>query len=181
MPPAPPPERMAPETLSEDRWATPIGVMIVVWDAEARLRMLDWEDCEARWLRLLRLGYGSAPPVRETAPAAIRQTLDAYFAGEPDALNGLSCAARGTPFQQSVWRALREIPTGRTESYGGLAARIGRPSAVRAVGLANGSNPIGLVAPCHRVIGANGSLTGYAGGLARKAWLLRHEGVALVG
>jgi len=81
----------------------------------------------------------------------------------------------GTPFQRAVWRALREIPRGATESYSKLAQRIGRPTAVRAVGLANGSNPIGIVVPCHRVIGANGSLTGYGGGMERKRWLLEHE------
>jgi methylated-DNA-[protein]-cysteine S-methyltransferase len=81
----------------------------------------------------------------------------------------------GTPFQQTVWAALREIPCGQTISYATLARRIGRPSAVRAVGLANGANPVGIVIPCHRVIGANGTLTGYGGGLDRKRWLLSHE------
>ena len=83
------------------------------------------------------------------------------------------------PFQREVWAALRAIPVGATTSYGRLAAAIGRPKAVRAVGLANGSNPIGIVVPCHRVIGADASLTGYGGGLERKRWLLEHEGVHL--
>jgi len=81
----------------------------------------------------------------------------------------------GTPFQQEVWRSLRAIPCGTTTSYGKLAAQIGRPAAVRAVGLANGANPVAVVIPCHRVIGSNGSLTGYGGGLERKRWLLDHE------
>ena len=90
----------------------------------------------------------------------------------------MACRSRpiGTPFQRAVWRALREIPCGETRSYGEIARRIGRPKAVRAVGLANGANPIGIVVPCHRVIGSNGTLTGYGGGIERKRWLLAHEG-----
>ena len=106
--------------------------------------------------------------------AAARRQLEEYFAGERTDFD-LPLAPVGTPFQQDVWRALREIPYGVTTSYAAIAVRIGRPSAVRAVGAANGRNPIGLVVPCHRVIGANGKLVGYAGGLDRKAWLLDHE------
>ena len=98
-----------------------------------------------------------------------------YFDGELAAINELPVRTAGTPFQRDVWRALREIPHGTTVSYGKLAKQIGRPNAVRAVGLANGSNPIGVVVPCHRVIGSNGSLTGYGGGIERKRWLLDHE------
>lgn len=103
-----------------------------------------------------------------------RAQLQAYFAGTLREFK-LPLAAAGTPFQQRVWRALCEIPYGETISYGELARRIGRPGAARAVGLANGRNPISIVVPCHRVIGANGSLTGYGGGLERKRWLLAHE------
>ena len=103
-----------------------------------------------------------------------RTQLQAYFAGELRDFE-LPLAAQGTPFQQGVWRALRDIPYGETISYGELARRIAQPAAARAVGLANGRNPIAIVVPCHRVIGANGSLTGYGGGLARKRWLLAHE------
>jgi methylated-DNA-[protein]-cysteine S-methyltransferase len=99
----------------------------------------------------------------------------AYFDGDLHAIDALPVATEGTVFQKSVWQALRTIPTGKTMSYGELAVKIGKPAAVRAVGLANGSNPIGVVVPCHRVIGANGSLTGYGGGLERKRWLLDHE------
>lgn len=106
--------------------------------------------------------------------AVAREQLQAYFAGHLR-LFDLPLAAGGTPFQQTVWRALREIPYGQTLSYGELAARIGQPGAARAVGLANGQNPLAIVVPCHRVIGARGALTGYAGGLARKRWLLTHE------
>jgi methylated-DNA-[protein]-cysteine S-methyltransferase len=109
------------------------------------------------------------------APKSIVKVLNAYFAGELDALNDVPVATGGTEFQRKVWRALRMIPAGATMSYGELAAKIGRPSASRAVGAANGSNPVAIVVPCHRVIGANGTLTGYGGGLPRKRWLLDHE------
>jgi methylated-DNA-[protein]-cysteine S-methyltransferase len=103
-----------------------------------------------------------------------RAQLQAYFGGELQSFD-LPLAMNGTPFQQTVWSALRNIPYGATISYGELARRIGKPKASRAVGLANGSNPLSIVVPCHRVIGADGSLTGYGGGLERKRWLLRHE------
>lgn len=112
---------------------------------------------------------------REDAPLleAIEQ-LDAYFSGERFRFD-LPLAASGTPFQEQVWEALRKIPCGETISYGELARRIGRPSASRAVGAANGQNPLPIVVPCHRVIGANGKLTGYAGGIKIKKYLLEHE------
>ncbi|MET1080965.1 MAG: methylated-DNA--[protein]-cysteine S-methyltransferase [Pseudomonas sp.] len=100
--------------------------------------------------------------------------LDAYFAGQLQHFN-LPLAATGTPFQQRVWRELLAIPFGETRSYGQLAQRLGMPGASRAVGLANGRNPLSIIVPCHRVIGADGSLTGYGGGLERKRWLLAHE------
>ena len=99
----------------------------------------------------------------------------AYFEGEITAIDKLPTATNGTGFQREVWAELRRIPPATTISYGQLAERIGRPKAVRAVGMANGSNPVGVVVPCHRVIGSNGKLTGYGGGLHRKEWLLRHE------
>jgi methylated-DNA-[protein]-cysteine S-methyltransferase len=104
--------------------------------------------------------------------------LDAYFAGRRQVFD-LPLAALGTPFQRRVWDALATIDYGRTCSYAQIAAQVGAPRAVRAVGAANARNPIGIVVPCHRVIGTNGRLTGYAGGLERKAQLLRLEGVAL--
>jgi len=113
--------------------------------------------------------------VREEAPfATLADQLERYFTGEAVEFD-VPLRARGTPFQERVWAALREIPHGATISYGELARRLGTPGASRAVGLANGRNPIAIVIPCHRVIGADGSLTGYGGGLERKAWLLRHE------
>ena len=113
------------------------------------------------------------------APAALRDNLAAYFAGDLDALGRIPWATGGTPFQRSVWTALADIPAGTTMTYGALAAQIGAPRAVRAVGHANGANPISVVVPCHRLVGANGTLTGYGGGLHRKQWLLEHEGVRL--
>jgi methylated-DNA-[protein]-cysteine S-methyltransferase len=112
----------------------------------------------------------------DPAPALLlaRTQLREYFAGVRTAFD-LAVAPRGTPFQQAVWAALREIPFGRTTSYSGIARSIGRPDAVRAVGAANGSNPIPIIQPCHRVVGADGSLTGFGGGLERKRWLLAHE------
>lgn len=112
-------------------------------------------------------------------PDAVAGPLAAYFAGDLGALTRLRVAPRGTPFQARVWAALREIPAGRTASYSEVARAIGAPSAVRAVGAANGQNPIAIVVPCHRVIGKGGSLVGYGGGLEKKRWLLRHEGALL--
>jgi methylated-DNA-[protein]-cysteine S-methyltransferase len=103
-----------------------------------------------------------------------RRQLEAYFAGELREFT-LELAPEGTLFRQKVWRALAEIPYGATESYGSVAERIGLPQAARAVGLANGRNPISIVVPCHRVIGKSGALVGYGGGLERKQWLLAHE------
>ncbi|HEX2088219.1 MAG TPA: methylated-DNA--[protein]-cysteine S-methyltransferase [Solirubrobacteraceae bacterium] len=111
---------------------------------------------------------------RDPALAGVVAQLDAYFAGERTAF-GLPLAPAGTAFQRRVWEALREIPYGETISYRELAARAGNPAACRAAGHANGRNPIAIVVPCHRVVGADGRLTGYGGGLERKAWLLAHE------
>jgi methylated-DNA-[protein]-cysteine S-methyltransferase len=102
--------------------------------------------------------------------------LRAYFDGVLDALDSLPVDLAGTPFQRKVWSALRTIPAGTTKSYAALAETVGITGGARPVGTANGRNPVAIVIPCHRVIGADGSLTGYAGGLARKRWLLRHEG-----
>ena len=163
--------------LALDRVLSPIGPLLVVSDDEGRLRALDFHDDESRLRRLLRLHYGTDGHALEPGrvPRAIGDALDAFFGGELGATCGIAVETGGTPFQRRVWAALRRIPAGTTTSYGALAAAIGRPTAVRAVGLANGGNPIPIVVPCHRVIGADGSLTGYGGGIARKRWLLEHE------
>ena len=165
-----------PDGLILARIPTPIGVALVVTDAQDRVRAFDWADYEPRMRRLLRLHYGPGlDPRAGASPLRLVQALDRYFAGDLFTIDDLPTATAGTTFQRAVWAALRQIPVGETTSYSALAARIGRPNAVRAVGLANGSNPIGLVVPCHRVIGASGALTGYGGGLDRKRWLLAHE------
>jgi methylated-DNA-[protein]-cysteine S-methyltransferase len=168
------------EILLLDRFSTPIGTALLVSDEQERLRAFDWFDYEDRMARLLRLHYGKDAVMREgRAPRGVLDALGEYFAGQVQAIERIECHTGGTTFQRRVWEALRTIPAGQTMSYGELAAQIGSPKAVRAVGLANGANPVGLVVPCHRVIGANGTLTGYGGGLERKRWLLRHEGVTL--
>jgi methylated-DNA-[protein]-cysteine S-methyltransferase len=163
--------------LSIDRLDTPIGQLLIVADQTGNLRAVDWADHEPRMHRLLRLHYGENGYTLEPAsdPHGLTTTMSAYFAGEIRAIESVPGQTSGTPFQRSVWRELREIPCGATVSYAKLAERIARPTAVRAVGLANGSNPIGIVVPCHRVIGSDGSLTGYGGGVDRKRWLLEHE------
>lgn len=164
-----------PERLVRDVLATPVAPIRLITDEDGVLRMLDFDEDSPRVARLLARYYGGVPVEAGRAPAAMRVDLAAYFEGEMEALARVPWRVTGTDFQREVWRALVEIPAGTTTSYGALAARIGRPSAVRAVGLANGANPIGIVVPCHRVIGANGSLTGYGGGIERKRWLLTHE------
>jgi methylated-DNA-[protein]-cysteine S-methyltransferase len=169
-----------PEWFSLDHLPTPLGSMSVVVDDRGALCALDWGDHEARMQRLLRLHHGAdfTLAARPLVPA-VRRPLEAYFTGDLGAIDGLEVRTGGTPFQREVWAALRTIRAGQTMTYGGLAALIGRPSSVRAVGLANGANPVGIVVPCHRVIGASGALTGYAAGLPRKRWLLEHEGARL--
>jgi len=160
-----------------DRVRSPMGALLCVWDDAERLRTLDFEDHEARMRRLLHAQYRGRRDelVAGRAPKPIRDALAAYFAGDLGALDAIETETGGTEFQRTVWRALRRIPAGDTTSYGALAAKLGRPNASRAVGLANGANPIGIVVPCHRVIGASGALTGYGGGIERKRWLLAHE------
>jgi methylated-DNA-[protein]-cysteine S-methyltransferase len=169
---------MAALTFAIETLATPLGVLLLLTDDKERLRGLDWDDHRPRLHRLLRRQYGAAGVVLvdRRAPTPARRALEGYFAGDLAAIDGLPVETAGTPFQRTVWAALRRIPVGQTLSYGALAAAIGRPSAVRAVGLANGANPVGIVVPCHRVIGADASLTGYGGGIERKRWLLDHEG-----
>ena len=164
-----------------DRTATPIGELIVIADGDGKLRTIDWTDHEARMKVLLDRYYGKGrytlTPKRD--PGGLTSAMRRYFKGEIGVLKDLPVATSGTDFQTSIWKALRKIKDGTTISYGELARRIGKPKAVRAAGLANGQNPISIVVPCHRVIGSNGSLTGYGGGLHRKQWLLAHEGAML--
>jgi methylated-DNA-[protein]-cysteine S-methyltransferase len=170
---------MPPDTFNLDRLETPIGVALLVTDGNGILRALDWDDYEPRMRELLRLQYGDVVLRDARSPRDIRAALSGYFEGDLANLNTIKWRVAGTPFQRKAWTALPAIPPGTTMSYGALAAQLGMPRAVRAVGHANGSNPISVVVPCHRLIGANGSLVKYGGGLERKRWLLAHEGVAL--
>jgi methylated-DNA-[protein]-cysteine S-methyltransferase len=164
-----------------DRMRTPIGKALLAFDDEGWLRALDWEEYEPRVLRLLRHYYGAGVALEAgRGLVSVIHALEAYFAGDLAGIERIVCRSDGTPFQQAVWTALRTIPAGRTLSYSALAAKLGAPRAVRAVGLANGANPISIVIPCHRVIGADGTLTGYGGGLERKRWLLMHEGASFL-
>jgi methylated-DNA-[protein]-cysteine S-methyltransferase len=168
-----------PVTFGLDRLPTPIGVALLVTDSDGALRALDWEDYAPRMKQLLRLHYGAVVLQDARAPQAIRAALSGYFKGDLDRLKTIQWRVAGTPFQRQVWTALPGIIAGCTMSYGALAAQLDRPNAMRAVGHANGSNPISVVLPCHRLIGANGSLVKYGGGIERKRWLLAHEGVTL--
>jgi methylated-DNA-[protein]-cysteine S-methyltransferase len=161
-----------------DRVESPVGTIVLISDGDA-LRVLDFVDCEERMQRLLRLHYGPQPVVESRESLGIKRSVEAYFAGELTSVEAVPVRTEGTAFQKQVWAELRHIAAGTTVSYGELAKRIGRPGASRAVGLANGSNPIAIVVPCHRVIGSTGALTGYGGGIERKRWLLRHEGAQL--
>jgi methylated-DNA-[protein]-cysteine S-methyltransferase len=129
---------------------------------------------------MLRRWYPSESVELHSDPAGAVRVLQRYFDGVADALDGVPVEMNGTVFQKQVWEALRAVKAGTTTSYAAIAKAIERPEAVRAVGAANGANPVALIVPCHRIIGTNGSLTGYGGGLETKRWLLRHEGVLLV-
>jgi len=160
--------------LTLGRYDSPIGPLAIATDDDILLAIDFNGDVKSLARRL------SLPDTADAFPHAARPVLDrleAYFAGDLAALDQIAVRPAGTPFQRRVWDALRTIRAGTTSSYRDLAACIGSPSAVRAVGAANGANPIPIVVPCHRVIGTNGALVGYGGGLDRKRWLLAHEGI----
>lgn len=151
---------------------TPIGKLNVAL-GDGALVSVDFDIGLEELRRRLERRLGSVELEQVMHPPAA--AVAAYFRGNLRAIDTLAVAPMGTPFQSQVWAALRRIPAGQTVSYGELARRVGRPGSVRAVGGANGDNPVAVVVPCHRVIGADGSLTGYGGGLERKRWLLVHE------
>ena len=155
---------------------SPLGPILLMTRADGALLAVEFSDHKQRLERLLRRFWGISLPQADTAaPAPLAEAFAAYFGGQVDALAGLPIAFSGTPFQQRAWRALCCIPAGKTITYAEQANGLGTPKAVRAVGNANGANPLGLVVPCHRVVASRGGLGGYAGGLSRKAWLLQHE------
>ncbi|MEL7477114.1 MAG: methylated-DNA--[protein]-cysteine S-methyltransferase [Cyanobacteria bacterium J06555_12] len=158
-----------------DLVASPIGHLLVVTQ-NTTLCAIDFEDCKERMLSLLQKRFGELQLEAVNNPGGVSDRIRAYLAGDLHSVDSIPTQTGGTDFQQQVWQTLRTIPPGYVSTYGELAQKLGRPRAARAVGMTNGLNPIAIVLPCHRVIGANGSLTGYAGGLKRKEWLLSHEG-----
>lgn len=156
------------------RLDSPVGGVLLAVGAQG-LCALDFTDSELEVRKRLERAHPGATFSTGPRATSAAQIVKAYFEGDLGALDDLQVAATGTEFQKKVWAALRKIPLGATTSYSKIAASIGNPSAVRAVGAANGRNPIALVVPCHRVIAADGTLCGYAGGLWRKQWLLKHE------
>lgn len=166
--------------LHRGRMDSPVGELLLVWRGgtcaePAELCLLDFEQARAERLVRHHHGVELASLEESPVPRVIADALSSYFGGALDALARVPIWCGGTDFERTVWAALTTIPAGTTQTYGELAKSLGRPSASRAVGRANGANPLGVVVPCHRVIGASGALTGYAGGLERKAWLLAHE------
>jgi O-6-methylguanine DNA methyltransferase len=168
------------EILHTARFESPIGPLFAA-TSDRGLAYLELPHASGRlfagWQRVAAPGVHVVPGFAPNR-AAIAQVLE-YLEGKRRAFE-LALDLRGTPFQRAVWATLLAIPYGETRTYADVARAIGHPRAVRAVGAANGANPIALVVPCHRVIGSDGSLTGYGGGIDRKRWLLRHEGVLLV-
>jgi methylated-DNA-[protein]-cysteine S-methyltransferase len=167
----------AKERLFLDHVMTPVGEFALVADREGRLRAAGFTEGHGRMTKELEAcsAEDRGDVVSASNPSGLTKLMKSYFGGELDAIDAITVFADGTPFQRSVWAVLRQIPCGETWSYADVARRIKNPGAVRAVGLANGANPIGVVVPCHRVIGSDGTLTGYGGGIERKRWLLAHE------
>jgi len=161
--------------LDYDEFNSPIGRILFASD-DAAVCALDFAEFESRMQALLARRYGQVEFRRGSDPLDLKRSLRDYFAGDLHAFDSTPVCTGGTAFQEVVWKALRTIPVGETWSYGQLAVRLRRPKAARAVGHANSMNPVAIIVPCHRVIGASSALTGYAGGLERKQWLLRHEG-----
>jgi methylated-DNA-[protein]-cysteine S-methyltransferase len=170
---------MEASTKTKLNWGSvnsPLGPILVV-TAGQHLCALEFADHKRRMLKILQARYGKFSLVATQNPLGICDRIQSYFAGDYSSLASISVNLGGTVFQQQVWSALRDIPVGTTLTYGELATQLGNPNANRAVGMANSRNPVAIVVPCHRVVGANAQLTGYAGGLERKQWLLEHEGV----
>ncbi len=168
---------MHPE-LRYETLESPLGPLVLALHGDAMCG-LEFADALPRLQHWLTRAFG-APPMPPPASMAspdsrAARCLARYFAGDVAAIDEVEIDIPGTPFQQRCWQALRDVPAGTHSTYAAQAARLGHPRAARAVGLANARNPIAIVVPCHRLVGADGTLTGYAGGLARKAWLLEHE------
>lgn len=158
-----------------DEFSSPIGRILFASDGEA-VCSLDFSGYEERMTTLLERRFGPSKFCKKSDPLKLHARLTAYFDGDLHVFDNVPTRGQGSEFQETVWQALREIPPGATWTYGQLAQRLKRPQAARAVGHANSQNPIAIIVPCHRVIGASSKLTGYAAGLERKEWLLKHEG-----
>lgn len=161
-----------------DTLPSAIGDILLVSDGVS-LCALDFADYETRLLTLLNKRFAAVTLEPCANPQGFSDRLRAYLAGDLHSFDTVPVNPGGTAFQRQVWIALRQIPAGTVATYGELAAKLGKPTAYRAVGMANSLNPVAIAQPCHRVVGTNGQLTGYAGGLERKQWLLHHEGVDL--
>jgi methylated-DNA-[protein]-cysteine S-methyltransferase len=162
-----------------DRVETPIGDMILV-AKDGVLLLLEFQDSEDRVAREMRARFGEVELQEASNPFGLSDFIRDYFTGNLHALDTLITDGGGTAFEQQVWKELRKIPAGSTVSYGDIARKLGDINLSRAVGIANARNPVAVVVPCHRVIGSDGTMTGYGGGLHRKEWLLRHEGALLI-
>jgi methylated-DNA-[protein]-cysteine S-methyltransferase len=162
-----------------DRISTPIGDMILI-ARDGVILLLEFADTDGRVMREMKARFGQVVLQPTDNPFGLSDVIRDYFAGQLHAIDQLISDGGGTDFERKVWSELRNIACGTTCSYGDIARKLGDINLSRAVGLANGKNPVAIVVPCHRVIGADGSMTGYGGGLARKQWLLRHEGALLL-
>jgi methylated-DNA-[protein]-cysteine S-methyltransferase len=162
-----------------DRIETPIGDMILV-AKDGVVLLLEFADADDRVAREMRARFGEMELQKASNPFGLSDIIRDYFAGNLHAIDNLITDGGGTQFEQQVWKELRKIPVGATISYGDIARKLGDINLSRAVGIANARNPVAVVVPCHRVIGSDGTMTGYGGGLHRKEWLLRHEGALLI-
>ena len=171
------PASSSPSLLISGTIDTPIGPLTLIADEAGMLHMAEFSHCLDRMERWLgrRLGKDRAKLEAGNVPGSVEDAFAAYFGGDVGAIRGLAVWLTGTAFQNEVWTALRDIRPGETFSYGMFADGLGRPQSARAVGHANGANPLSIVVPCHRLVGADGALTNYGGGIERKRWLLDHE------
>ena len=165
-------------SLEYDLYQSPVGEIFFAAQGD-KLCFLDFNDNDGRIDKLLRQRFGDYELTKKPGLLDVSHRLDRYFQGDSDAFDEIELETYGTEFQQNVWRQLRKIDSGSSISYDQLARNVGNPKAVRAVASANARNPIAIIIPCHRVIGKNGSMRGYAGGVERKIWLLQHEGAIL--
>ncbi|MEH6632660.1 MAG: methylated-DNA--[protein]-cysteine S-methyltransferase [Halopseudomonas aestusnigri] len=165
---------MTEDSLLVSRHRSPIGEIVAIYRDDI-LCHLDFTDCQSRWEKLLRRRFPKLSLNEDLIKSEMEERLQAYFTNEKNAFDGIQMDTGGTDFQKQVWDALCKVPFGATETYSSMAEIIGKPKAIRAMAAANALNPISIIIPCHRIVGKDGSLTGYGGGLGRKKTLLEHE------